>query len=363
MELFRSPEIEDQNPSATPVGIPAVPSTPPAAGSATEAVPRRTSPVERLRDLLRPALQSKPGMDWESLKRHEKYEPSEPAHPPYADYPPEPNAEDPCYKPPTHCANGALDPAVEQHRREGYERYFRDYTTWAEQVKKIEAENQRLYESGVAAVREWSGRCRQHRREQAEHNEAVERRKADYLSLLASAVEDYCRQILTASHLPEPLSREFDLQYVHQSRTLLIEHSLPLPQCLPRVKGFRYVKSRAELLDVLLSDTQLGPVYADVLYQVCLRTLHELFAADVAQGLDFIVFNGWVEVTDPASASQRRCVLSVRADKEQFSALNLSEMDAKSCFKALKGVARAKLHNLEAVTPIMERTREVRGEK
>ena len=356
METIHSPEVEDRNPPAARVVTPVVASTPSAEGGVTAGLGApNPSPLERIRNVLRPALHSRPGIDWESLKQRQDYAESEPPPPRYAEYPPEPNADDPCYKPPTHYANGALDPSVEQRRREGYERYIRDYAAWAEKVKKIEAENERLYQAGVAAVREWSGRYRQHRQSQIQHNETIERRKADYLALLASAVEDYCRQILSASHLPEPLSRAFELQYFPESRTLLIEHTLPLPQDLPRVRGTKNVKSRGQHVDIRLSDTQLGPVYADVVYQICLRTLHELFAADVAQGLDWVVFNGWVEVPDPGAVDRKRCVLSVRADKQQLGALNLLEMDAKACFKALKGVARAKLHSLEAVTPLMAR--------
>ena len=50
-----------------------------------------------------------------------------------------------------------------------------------------------------------------------------------------------------------------------------------------------------EFIEVLFSENVLDHIYDDILYQTCLRTLHELLDADTAVALTAIVFNGWVE--------------------------------------------------------------------
>ena len=52
------------------------------------------------------------------------------------------------------------------------------------------------------------------------------------------------------------------------------------------------------------------------------------------------------------------CILSLQAQRDEFVAINLANVDPKACFKALKGVGSSKLHGLAAVPPIMRIRRE-----
>ena len=52
-------------------------------------------------------------------------------------------------------------------------------------------------------------------------------------------------------------------------------------------------------------------------------------------------------------ASKVYCILSIQVTKEQFSQINLVNVDPKSCFKALKGVSAAKLITLSPINPIL----------
>jgi restriction system protein len=100
-------------------------------------------------------------------------------------------------------------------------------------------------------------------------------------------------------------------------------------------------------------------MYDVVLYQLVLRTIHELYESDVVEGLQSITFNGWVTSTDRATGKETTaCVLSVQAPRSEFLAINLAAVDPKACFKALKGVGSSKLHSLTAVAPIMQIRRE-----
>lgn len=90
------------------------------------------------------------------------------------------------------------------------------------------------------------------------------------------------------------------------------------------------------------------------MYQIALRTLHELYEADVVNVLDSIVFNGWVNSVDKSTGHDvNACIMSVNASKDEFMAINLKNVDPKACFRQLKGVGSAKLHGLSPVAPIM----------
>ena len=96
-----------------------------------------------------------------------------------------------------------------------------------------------------------------------------------------------------------------------------------------------------------------------MLYQTCLRTLHELFDADAVNALNAIVFNGWVESVDKATGRDTKgCVLSVHSRKEEFQKINLARVDPKACFKSLKGIGSSTLHSLTPIAPVLKINRD-----
>ncbi len=206
----------------------------------------------------------------------------------------------------------------------------------------------------MAAIEQWNaGRVAYE-----ENIPKVERFKTNYESLEQDYVENYCKLVLDASKLRDGSRREFDLEYVPESKILIVDHSLPAPDDLICVKEVKYVKASNEFVEVLFSENELNHIYDDVLYQTCLRTLHELFSADTAGALSAIVFNGWVESVDKATGRDAKgCVMSVHAKKEEFQKINLARVDPKACFKALKGIGSSTLHSLTPIAPVLKMNR------
>jgi restriction system protein len=121
------------------------------------------------------------------------------------------------------------------------------------------------------------------------------------------------------------------------------------------VKEVKYIASRDELVEQHLSQSQVTKLYDDLLYQIPLRTVHELFEADVIGAIGPIVFNGIVTSVDRSTGKEiTACILSLQAQRDEFLAINLANVDPKACFKSLKGVGSSKLHSLAAVPPIMQ---------
>ena len=109
----------------------------------------------------------------------------------------------------------------------------------------------------------------------------------------------------------------------------------------------------------MLSDAQLRKLYDSLVYQISLRTVHELFEADRFSALDSVVFNGYVTSVDRRTGLESTaCILSLQTTREKFLEINLSQVDPKACFKALKGVGSSRLHSLTPIAPIMEMRRD-----
>lgn len=95
------------------------------------------------------------------------------------------------------------------------------------------------------------------------------------------------------------------------------------------------------------------------MYNTILRTVHELFEADVINAIDTVVFNGWVKSIDRSTGKDiNPCVMSLQVRRNEFLAINLANVDSRACFKNLKGVGSSKLHSLAAVPPLMQMRRD-----
>ncbi len=90
-----------------------------------------------------------------------------------------------------------------------------------------------------------------------------------------------------------------------------------------------------------------------MVFQIAIRTVHELFESDVVRAFDSVILNGSVRVLNAGTGHQeQRCILSVRAARDTFGSINLRNIEPRACFESLGGVAGAKMLDCRAVKPL-----------
>ncbi len=123
---------------------------------------------------------------------------------------------------------------------------------------------------------------------------------------------------------------------------------------MPILKESRYISNRDGFRDTYFKEREIEALYNGAIYQIALRTIHELFEADEIDAVDAVVFNGWVDHVDPRSGKNANaCIVSLQATNREFKQVNLAAVDPKQCFRALKGIAAPTLISLAPVPPIM----------
>lgn len=191
--------------------------------------------------------------------------------------------------------------------------------------------------------------------EQAASHAEVERLKSEVAQGSEDAVIEHASLVLEASNYHELFEKSYLVQYHRDNRLLKIAYDLPSMDVLPSIKAVKFVKATGELRESYITERDKKANFESASYQICLRTIHELFEADESGNIDSILFNGFVTFIDPAKGiEQRSCLLSVLVDKATFAAIDLSRVDPKACFKSLKGVSAASLASLAAIPPVME---------
>ena len=349
-------------------------------------------------------------IDWEQLKNKGKYpipkpempippsspEPPADPEPPVVPDPPTPEREPKRDDASFEAQLGFLDKLITSRRlekeRDAEERFKRVHSVWEQKKeaalarwseekeaalarwreekkvalsiyqRKKEEHQQKLQELEAehkAAVEAWEEERAEYLRERYETNAAIDGKKAQYIAGDPDAIFDYCDMVLSNSEYPGYFPQSYELNYNPSNKTLIVDYQLPSKESIPKVKEVKYVQSRDEFDEKHISNTQLNKLYDSLLYQITLRTVHELYEADKAEALDAIVFNGYVQSIDPATGQESTaCVLSFQASKDEFMVINLAHVDPKACFKKLKGVGSSKLHSMTPIAPIQMISRE-----
>jgi len=175
----------------------------------------------------------------------------------------------------------------------------------------------------------------------------------------ADAVMEHAELVLNASEYPDWLNPDFAIGYFADSGMMIVDYQLPPPDGIPTLERVTFVKSRNETTEKHLTDAKAQKLFDTICYQIALRTIHELFEADEPNAIQAVTFNGWVEATNKATGrTERACILSVQALKEEFLAFDLAKIDPKACFKLLKGVAASSLAQLAPVRPVIQLDRD-----
>lgn len=208
-------------------------------------------------------------------------------------------------------------------------------------------------------IKAWEDRKNAQLKNQKDLNNAIDLKKEKYFECEPNAIYDYCEMVLSNSEYYEKFPKDFEIDYNPNNRILTVDYQLPSLSHIPTLKEVKYIQTRDEFTEKHLTKNQLNKLYDTILYQVTLRSIHELFEADKANALDAVVFNGFVNSIDPATGHEANsCVLSVQANKEEFEHINLANIKPNACFKKLKGIGSTKLHTLTPIPPIVRLDRE-----
>ena len=233
--------------------------------------------------------------------------------------------------------------------------YENQMETWTQNIEDNKLENEKRKKLFDAATHLFEDRKQAFEKEKALDNEALEKIKTQYSKSDPIAIEEYCDLVLETSIYPDFFPKTYDLEYRPDNRLLVLDYELPSPNKLPTVKSYSFIKSRNEITEKHMSEAEHKKLYENVIYQICIRTLHELFEADVISGIDAVAFNGLVTQRNPATGiKETKVIMSVMASKEKFVEFNLAKVDPKATFKHLKGVSAARLIDLTPIPPIIK---------
>lgn len=294
--------------------------------------------------LLAATLEVDDYVDLESLKvsavEHPPFRPGQLAVPvqpmPELAYPPQPELVSP--PPPTGLSGvfgkkkhqEAVERAKDAHRLSSQvwqaecQMMYDEHIT--EQLRRETAEKQRRTDLALAETR-YKDECERREADAAQRNAGLTKLINDLAFDVPDAIEQYIGVVLSNSVYPDHFPVSHDHAFDLGSRELTLTVRLPEPADVPSVKEYRYAKAKDEITPTTLPVKAQKDRYANAVWQVAVRTLHEVFEADRAGKIHTISLTVGVDRIAPATGLPEMVPLAVvSADRESFGEFDLARV-------------------------------------
>ncbi len=311
--------------------------------------------LEKLQKILLFGLTVNDKVAWEELKDKSQFNEPEPIKPLLIELPQEPKKSDKEFTQKITLIDKLIPSRKMRKICDSLDRFEDSHKKWHTKLLEVNKNNENIKLKYFLDLENWEKLQKEFYQKQNEYNLLIEQKKNLYYQKDPDSIYEYCDLVLNNSNYPDFFSKEFDIEYNNQNNVLIVDYSLPSPDAIPTIKEVKYIQAKDEFRVFHIPENILNKLYDDVIYQVALRTIHELFQADLINALKSIVFNGWVKSIDKATGnSVNACIITVQVSKEEFTAINLAHVDPKACFKSLKGIGSSKLHSLTPVAPLLQ---------
>lgn len=279
-------------------------------------------------------------VNWDDYKDYSKFK----EEVKIIEMPIKPNEED--YKLKFSILNSLIPSIKAKKQEELNNKLSLDLQKWNSECERIKNINSNKNE-------EWNNRKNKFEAQQNETNNRIDTLRSLYNDGNEEGVEFYFNEVLSKRDYPSYYMLDWEIGYNKENNILIVEYNLPKKSDITNVKQVKYIQTRKEYSETYIKETEINKIYEEGLYQLCLRVNHDIYIMDKLDHIKGIIFNGYLtDVNKSNGKEETKCILSLQTEKSKFMELNLSEVDAKMCFKSLKGVAGAKLCDLVPVAPI-----------
>jgi len=124
---------------------------------------------------------------------------------------------------------------------------------------------------------------------------------------------------------------------------------------IPDFADLRIIKRSKSLIISEVAKRERNTYLEKILYSLIIRACYLGAQSDIAGCVEIIAVNAHQSWRDKNTGKQKSgIVASIQAKKQQILELEISHVDAKSCFRSLKGICTPNLEDISVVRPIFE---------
>lgn len=145
------------------------------------------------------------------------------------------------------------------------------------------------------------------------------------------------------------------VDYLRNSKHLLIDYELPEVSIVPDAVAFSYVRARRQIELKRAAPNEHKARYANVIFQLTLAALSVVFRSGLDDVVERVSLNGFVQPTYPVTGKAKRsCLVSVQTSRQKFDGLSLENASPTEVLKALEANFSSSPDELLPVKPMSE---------
>lgn len=202
------------------------------------------------------------------------------------------------------------------------------HATHKAEVDRREKLEQKRQQKLAEAEAKYQDECRQREADAEESNKQLSQFINDLAFDVESAIQEYVGVVLSNSVYPDTFPVAYDHSFNLQSRELALTVTVPEPGAVPTVKEYRYVRAKDEIVPTALPVKEQKQRYANTIWQVAIRTLHEIFEADRAGKVHSVALTVGTSRLSPATGLPEDVPLViVAADRDTFASFDLAKVE------------------------------------
>ena len=292
---------------------------------------------------------------------------SVPIEPSYEKIPPKPKRSNKKYNIKKTLLDGLFSKNYKLKMTKVQNQFESDIKNWEEKKANIENKNKELqlnYSKNLelinveneSKVNEWKNRKTRFEENQEKALSSIEELKGGYLKKEVEAIESYNLALLKHTSTIKDLdSFECELAYNQSNKILLVDYMLPDTDSTLTVSEIKYIASKDVFEEHFMNKKDFSDFYNESIHQLTLSVIDDIFTNDKINVIETVVFNGFVKTVDKSTGKEiSPYIISVLVSKEEFSKLNLKQVDARACIKKLKGVSASDLAAQTPIAPVIK---------
>ena len=219
---------------------------------------------------------------------------------------------------------------------EAREQYQQAVAAWKAECAEVEkrvqkaidlhcrAEEQRL-ESLRRERERYAKECAARDDEASKRNQHLDEMMANLGYGTREALEEYVSIVLANSSYPVHFPAEHEFAFDAATSELELRVLVPKPEAIPSVKSYKYNKSDDQIATSMLPQKDCRERYARAVWQVALRSFHEVFESDRRALIKSIALEVGTNTIDPATGNPTYVPFVIAAaERESFLQFDLS---------------------------------------
>ncbi len=209
------------------------------------------------------------------------------------------------------------------------------------------AEEKRQRDLALARM-EYDSQCIERQQKVDEANVALNEFIDGFKSGKPECVEEYIEMVFSRSKYPEKLEPSVKTSLDQETSELRIDLTFPLPEDLPQVKSYKYVRSGDSTTSTMHTVKDLKDRYNFLVCAMTLRSLYEIFDAERFGHIHTVSFIGGVtHLHEGLGKEVFTSLVHVALSREAFKEIDLSKVTPSETLRYLGGVISKNLYALE----------------